>query len=54
MLLAKRDAKSTKRAWLQEKPILVKAVLARSKNRKPTTMKSKKANMSIKRMPTGL
>ncbi len=48
-----QDAKSTKRAWLQEKPILVKAVLARSRKRKLTTTAIKNAKPSMINMPTG-
>jgi hypothetical protein len=54
MLLPRSEASSTKSAWLQEKPILVKAVLARSKKRKPTTIVSKNAKNSMRSIPAGL
>jgi len=53
MLLPRRQASKTKSAWLQEKPILVKAVLARSRKRKLTTERSRRANTSIKSILTG-
>ncbi len=53
MLLPRRQASKTNSAWLQEKPILVKAVLARSRKRKLTTAKSKRTNMNIKSILTG-
>ncbi len=53
MLLPKRDASRTNSAWLQEKPILVKAVLARSRKRKLITTKSKRTNINIKSIFAG-
>ncbi len=54
MPLPKRDANNKKRAKPQEKPNLVKAVLATPRKRKPTTTNNRNDSNSMKRMLRGL